>query len=41
MLIMYRIYNTETLEKLVKMVHALHGRQSLIKSLFAGQTSTA
>ena len=41
MLIMYRIYNAETLEKLVKMVHALHSRQSLYESLFAGQTSAA
>ena len=37
-LIMYGIYNAETLEKLVKMVHALHSRQSLYESLFAGQT---
>ena len=29
------------LEKLVKMVHALHSRQSLYESLFAGQTSAA
>ena len=40
-LIMYRIYNAATLEKLVKMVHALHSRQSLYESLFAGQTSAA
>ena len=26
-LVMYRIYNAETLERLVKMVHALHSRQ--------------
>ena len=40
-LIMYRIYNAETLEKLLKMVHTLHSRQSLYESLFAGQTSAA
>ena len=38
---MHRIYNAETLEKLVKMVHTLHSRQSLYESLFAGQTSAA
>ena len=37
-LIMYGIYNAETLKKLVKTIHALHSRQS---SLFAGQTSAA
>ena len=35
---MYRICNGETLEKLVKTVHAIHSRQSLYESLFAGQT---
>ena len=40
-LIMYGIYNAETLEKLVKTIHALHSRQSLYESLFAGQTSAA
>ena len=40
-LIMYRIYNAETLEKLVKMVYTLNSRQSLYESLFAGQTSAA
>ena len=40
-LVMYRIYNAETLEKLVKAVHALHNRQSLYESLFAAQTSAA
>ena len=40
-LVMYRIYNAEILEKLVKTVHALHSRQSLYESLFAGQTSAA
>ena len=40
-LVMSGIYSAETLEKLVKMVHALHSRQSLYESLFAGQTSAA
>ena len=40
-LVMYGIYNAETLENLVKTVHALHHRQSLYESLFAGQTSAA
>ena len=35
-LIMYRIYNAETLEKLVKTVCALHDHQSMYESLFAG-----
>ena len=38
-LAMYRIYNAETLENLVQMVHALHSRQMLYKFLFTGQTS--
>ena len=37
-LVMYRIYNAETLEKLVKMVQVIHSRQSLIGDLFAGQS---
>ena len=40
-LVMYRIYNAETLENLVKTVHALHSRQTIYESLFAGKTSTA
>ena len=40
-LVRYGIYNAETLEKLVKTVHALHSRQSLYESLYAGQTSAA
>ena len=40
-LVMYGIYNTETLENLVKIVHALHSRQSLYESLFAGKTQAA
>ena len=40
-LVMYGIYSAEPLEKWVKMVHALHSRQLLYESLFAGQTSAA
>ena len=40
-LIMYRVYNAETLEKLVKIAHVLHSQQSLTENLFAGQTATA
>ena len=40
-LVMYGVYNAETLERLVKTVHALHSRQTLYKSLFAGKTSAA
>ena len=36
-LIMYRVYNTETLKKLVETVQVLHSLQSLIEQLFAGQ----
>ena len=38
-LIMYGVYNAETLEKLVKTAHVLHSRQSLVVNLFAGQTA--
>ena len=40
-LVMYGVDNTETLEKLVKTVHALHSRQTLYESLFGGKTSAA
>ena len=40
-LVMYRIYNAETLEKLAKTVHALHSRQTLYESLFTGKTLAA
>ena len=40
-LVMYRIYNAETLEKLVKMVQVIHSRQSLIESLFTDQSAAA
>ena len=38
---MYGIYNAETLENLVKTVHALYSRQTLYEGLFAGKTSAA
>ena len=41
MMVMYGIYNAETLENLVKTVHALHSRQTLYENLFAGRTSAA
>ena len=37
-LVMYGIYNAETLENLVKRVHALQSRHTLYERLFAGQT---
>ena len=40
-LIMYRIYNVETLENLIKTVHLLHDCQSMYESLFACQASAA
>ena len=40
-LVMYRIYNTETLVKLVKTVQVIHSRQSLIEGLFTGQSMAA
>ena len=40
-LVMYGVYNAETLERLVKTVHVLHSRHALYKSLFAGRTSAA
>ena len=40
-LVMYGVYNVETLEMLVKTVHAVHSRQTLYENLFAGKTSAA
>ena len=40
-LIMYGVYNAETLEKLVTTAHVLHSQQSLIGYLFAGETAAA
>ena len=39
--VMYIIYNAETLENLVKKVHALHSRQTLYENVFTGRTSAA
>ena len=36
-LIMYGVYNTETLSKLVKTAHNFHSQQSLVEQHFAGQ----
>ena len=36
-LVMYGVYNAETLEKLIKTIHALQSRQSMYEKLFAGQ----
>ena len=38
-LVMYGVYNAETLERLVKTVHIQHSRQTLYENLFAGKTS--
>ena len=38
---MYRIYNAEMLEKLVKIVQVIHSRQSIIEGLFTGQSIVA
>ena len=40
-LIMYRVYNMETLEKLVETAQVLHSHQSLMEQLIAGQTSSS
>ena len=40
-LVMYGIYNAETLERLVKTVQVIHSRQSLIENLFTGLTAAA
>ena len=36
-LIMYRVYNAETLSKLVKTAQTFHSHQMLVEQLFAGQ----
>ena len=40
-LVMYGIYNAETLERRVKTVHMLHSRQTMYESLFSGKMSAA
>ena len=41
LLIMYRVYNAETLSKLVQTVQVLHSHQTLVEQLFAGQQVAA
>ena len=36
-MLMYRIYNAETLEKLIKTVHEIHNTTSSDEKLFAGE----
>ena len=40
-LVMYGVYNVETLERLVKTVYILHSRQTMYESLFTVKTSAA
>ena len=40
-LVMYGVYNVETLEKLLKIVYALHSRQSMYEKLIAEQITKA
>ena len=40
-LVMYGVYNTQTLEKLIKIVHTLHSRQSMYERLFTGEITKA
>ena len=40
-MVIYGIYNAETLKNLVRTVHALHSRQTLYESLLSGKTSAA
>ena len=37
--VMYRVYNAETLERLIETVHTLHSRQTIYRSIFTGRTS--
>ena len=41
LLIMYGVYNAETLPRLAKTAHVLHSQQSLVEQLFAGQQVAA
>ena len=36
-LVVYGVYNAETLEKFIKTVHTLHSRQCMYEKLFVGQ----
>ena len=39
-MLMYGVYNAETLEKLINTVHNIHNTTSLYERLFAGQQDT-
>ena len=39
-MLMYGVYNAETLEKLINTVHNIHNTTSLHERLFAGQQSS-
>ena len=39
--VMYGVYSTETLEKLIKTVHCMNNTKSLCKRLFTGQLTSA
>ena len=40
-MVMYGVYNAETLEKSVKTVHQMHNTTTLNEKLFAGELITA
>ena len=40
-MVMYGIYNAETLEKLIKTVHGLHKTKTMQEQLFAGELTAA
>ena len=40
-MVMYGIYNAETLEKLIKTVHDLHETKTMQEQLIAGELTTA
>ena len=40
-LVMYGVYNAETLGKGIKTVHTLHSRQSMYEKFFTGQITKA
>ena len=40
-MVMYDVYNAETLEKLIKTVHGLHKTKTMQEQLFAGELTAA
>ena len=40
-MVMYGIYNAETLERLIKTVHGLHKTKTMQEQLFAGELTAA